>query len=310
MTDHPLLITVGRILNGNETIPNLLQYDSSIVINGSSNSYTLIDKKYVDDVAFGGVSAGTESAAGIWKGATPLQAASSTPNDGTYGYVDLAKHSTSTPTTSCDSSGTIGALCIPVAQNNGKLNNNFIDKSASSTWTGDNNFTASTTMASTSFSIIPTIPNASSTGSQVVGNWYFDLLHTVQAGNNILMATSSYEKIVTPTPTGATTTIKTINIGLIKGSLRVVYTYHVIGSAPQTCTYCIYKNDVYTGGACVKAQTTSGTYVNASAQDISGFNYYDNLSIGAASSSGGNMDCGLANFTIKADRGLTPTTDY
>jgi len=141
-----------------------------------TTDYQFANKKYVDDTAIAGGAIGTESTAGIWKGATQTQMASSTPNDGTYGYILQSKYATSSPYTS--------GLYIPITQNDGKLSPNFIGGNnaysftATTTQEGANitnlNATGSNYLASTTFTNIPKINGTPTDPNDAINKNYAD----------------------------------------------------------------------------------------------------------------------------------------
>ena len=115
-------------------------------------------KDYIDNSVNQGAATSTESAGGIVILATEIQVASSTASTANEPYVIQAQNATSTPTYSCDASGTTGALCVPVGENDGKLSQLWLDLTESYTWTGTHIFDGSNTFA-----------NATTTGNFVLG---------------------------------------------------------------------------------------------------------------------------------------------
>ncbi len=123
-------------------------------------------KKYIDDVAIAGGVVGTESTAGIWKGATALQSASSTLTSGGYGLCLQPRYASSSPYTN-----QVGI--IPVTQNNGKISQSYLDLTQAYTWSGSQTFSNTGTMsitASTTFSATTTMAGliASSTADKPI----------------------------------------------------------------------------------------------------------------------------------------------
>lgn len=156
ITDGPQLMILSRIINGIGTFPNLLTYKSGTACTGSSGNSTICDKAYIDGVAVAGASNANETTKGIIELATVIEQASSTSLGSTAASLVLqAKNSTSTPLSSCNSTSIIGALCAIIAQNNGKIDPNFISTTSNYLWSGtntfagQNSFTATTTMATT-----------------------------------------------------------------------------------------------------------------------------------------------------------------
>lgn len=96
---------------------------------------------YVNNVAVSGAPNASETVKGLTELATAIEQASSTILGGTgAGAVNQAQYSTSTPTSACDGTATIGALCSPVARNSGKLSQLWIDLTEAFTWTGVHTF--------------------------------------------------------------------------------------------------------------------------------------------------------------------------
>ena len=127
ITDHPSLSIALRILNGDETLPNLIKYDATTT---PTLDTQLVHKFYVDSLTAAGVSAITESVAGIGILATQEEMAAGTPTS-SYSGVDynlLAQNryfnQTSTGTTT------------PVAEADGDLNVGWIPLDADYDWTG------------------------------------------------------------------------------------------------------------------------------------------------------------------------------
>jgi len=122
---------------------------NNLTINATDDEDTLVDKEYVDSVVQQGGATSTESVTGITQLGTALETASST-FDSQVPTVLQTKNATSSPAYGCDGTATAGALCVPVAQNNGKLSDSFTDFTTTKTFTGEVNLTASSSIASTS----------------------------------------------------------------------------------------------------------------------------------------------------------------
>lgn len=124
---------------------------------------------YVNQIAIAGAANSTESVKGISQLATAKQQASSTVSGTTGASLGLySLYSTSTPVRGCDGTAVVGALCIPVARNNGTLSPNFIATSSSDIYTfggtvglsGISNITSSNIASSTLASSTAYILNA------------------------------------------------------------------------------------------------------------------------------------------------------
>jgi hypothetical protein len=104
----------------------------------------LIDKTYADGLVAAGVATSSETNfGGVWL-ATQLQQASSTDGSPNAPYVLQSKNATSTW-----NSATAG-LMIPVSQNNGKLDQGWLDLSEIFTFTGNNTFSGNNSFSGTS----------------------------------------------------------------------------------------------------------------------------------------------------------------
>jgi len=105
----------------------------------------------VSAVAAGAVDI-SEIVKGIGEAGTAVEQASSTLVGGTAARTLVqTRYSSSSPVRGCDSTSTVGALCIPVAQNDGKINTNYIGTSSSYTynWGGLHTFNSTTTLTGT-----------------------------------------------------------------------------------------------------------------------------------------------------------------
>jgi hypothetical protein len=67
ITDGPVLLVLSRILNGDETVPNVLSYASGVTPSANDD---LADKEYVDGVAIAGAPDGNTTTKGIFEQAT------------------------------------------------------------------------------------------------------------------------------------------------------------------------------------------------------------------------------------------------
>jgi len=144
ITNHPSLAIVSRILNGDETIPNVLSYSSQPTFNQDEQ---LATKKYADDLAIAGSPAGSTTIAGIFQVANTNQLIHYTTTTGSTGkllILPLSYFATST-----DKRG--ATTTVVMTDIDGKLDQSFYD--LTETWT----FTASTTLATTTITKDTTI---------------------------------------------------------------------------------------------------------------------------------------------------------
>jgi hypothetical protein len=138
ITDHPSLTILARIMNGIDTLPNIISYVTQpTFISGTQ----LVDKTYVDGGILAGAATSTESTIGIVRLATALQTASSTATTANTPYVIQAQNATSTYNSAT------APLKVVVTQNDGKIDSNFIRQSDNFAWTGGNSFTGANTFS-------------------------------------------------------------------------------------------------------------------------------------------------------------------
>lgn len=109
ITNHPVLAVAVRILNGDERLPNRLQYETSTA--PCSDGDHICDKTYIDGVAIAGASDASSTAKGIVELATSaeLQTGNATGTTGAFLVVPAEL-------TSATSSNTAGI--VPVTQDN------------------------------------------------------------------------------------------------------------------------------------------------------------------------------------------------
>lgn len=146
ITDAPVLLILSRVLNGDETIPNILSYASS------SGTFTaneqVVNKGYVDGVAFSGAPDASDTVKGVSEVANRTEAASSTPTgsgDTTAPLILTTTISTSTCQTATSS--------VIVSQSDGYISQNCTDFSLPFVFTGGvstTNFTANSVTSSVS----------------------------------------------------------------------------------------------------------------------------------------------------------------
>jgi hypothetical protein len=133
ITDYPALAIVSRVLNGNETLPNRLVYDSSIATS-TFTTYNLVNKQYVDGVTLQGAPTATSTTPGVVQLASGSELSAGTAQSGAYTLVPRNSFFNFTPQ---------AATTVPVTNAAGKLAQGFLDLTAS--WA----FTGTTTLAAT-----------------------------------------------------------------------------------------------------------------------------------------------------------------
>src|SRR5574343_392179 len=129
ITDAPQLLILSRIMNGDETFPNILRYSSSPTITGDLNA--LANVAYVNALTAQGVATSTENNfGGVWL-ATQQQMASSTYGGVNKPYVMQGRYATSSP------SGTSASgLYAVISKVNGKISQLWLDLSEAVTSSG------------------------------------------------------------------------------------------------------------------------------------------------------------------------------
>ena len=146
-TDYPQIAILSRILNGTDTIPNVIKYNSEPTFTYGDHDLVTWDKAkdYTDSVAIAGAPDATTVVKGISQKATALQVASST-NIGSTGASLFIPASNATSTYNVATA----PLKVVVTDNSGKIDGNFLDMSENYTFTGQNTFNATTTIAASS----------------------------------------------------------------------------------------------------------------------------------------------------------------
>lgn len=204
VTDAPLLLNITRILNGIGTIPNVLSYTTAPTF---TNGLQLVDKTYADAGVIAGGVVGSNSTPGIFIKATGLQAASTT---GSFTYNATA-YSTLLPASISTSSPYAPGLYIPVTQNNGTLNPNFISTSSVYVWSGNNSYTGTSLFnGASTFNVSPTFGTFDATSSLVTST------STIAGNLTIAKNASTTNLIISGTCTGcvaAPTIVTATNAG-------------------------------------------------------------------------------------------------
>lgn len=135
ISDYPLIQLLKAILNGEDTIPNVLHYNASTgpcVYNDD-----ICKKSYIDSVASAGASDANETTKGIVELSTTAEAAAGTSAGATGARL--------VPPNSMFSATPGAAIMVPVTSALGKLAQGFWDLTQSFTWTGNHAFNSGTT---------------------------------------------------------------------------------------------------------------------------------------------------------------------
>jgi len=121
VTDFPVLQQFGRILNGTDTIPNVLSYGSGVATSTFTNPQMVASKGYVDSVSYSGSPNGSTIVKGIWQGATPTQQASASSTGSTGANLALQSAYASSTTL-----GTSTANYAVITNSNGYIDPSFL----------------------------------------------------------------------------------------------------------------------------------------------------------------------------------------
>jgi hypothetical protein len=141
ITNSPQIAIVSRILNGDETLPNPIKYESTISTSTLfANGQYLASVNYVNGVALQGAPLATTTLQGLVQAGTANQISSSVQN-GSTGAVLFAPGNLFASSSSAN-------ILIPVTQSNGKLNQNFLDLTQNWTFSGSVSFTGTATFGS------------------------------------------------------------------------------------------------------------------------------------------------------------------
>lgn len=141
ITNYPQLAIVSRILNGNETLPNPIVYDSSISTTTlSSNTTYLANVAYVNGVALQGAPTATGTTPGVLQLATRIQLSNGTAMSGPYTLVPSNEYFTYNP---------IAATSVPVSNASGKIAQGWFNLAEPWAFTASTTFTSTTTLAAT-----------------------------------------------------------------------------------------------------------------------------------------------------------------
>jgi len=141
ITDHPVLATIIRLLNGQGTLLNNLTINGMTIGGGtitgltstplSSATSSVANVNYVNSVATSGVADASEVTSGKSELSTGAEAAAGTAYGTTGSRLSLpGSLATSTPSAN---------ISIPVTNSSGKLSQSFLDLTASFTFTGSVN---------------------------------------------------------------------------------------------------------------------------------------------------------------------------
>lgn len=209
ITDHPLVTIIARILNGDETIPNALKYNSTSTAAFTDGSY-VVNKQYVDNTAFNGAPDASTVTKGLGEIATCAELASSTATGGTT--APLVARST------CFASTPSATTTVPVTNASGTLPTGFIAQDAGAFYSflggvtsASSTLNGTTRLGTSTFSVIPTIPTSTpSASSSVASRNYVDGLTYLRVATGTIADNTD----VATSGAGGTVTSSTITHGL------------------------------------------------------------------------------------------------
>jgi len=136
ITNHPQLTILTRIMSGDETYPNALTYDASVVVNAASATNTIPNLQYVNTVATSGAAFANYDTTGIVRLATSSQLTIGTATSSAGEYLVV-------PSELVHASSSAKAL-IPISRTTGKIDQGWLDLTESFTFTGATAFASST----------------------------------------------------------------------------------------------------------------------------------------------------------------------
>ena len=230
-------------LTGNQTVAGIKTFSSFPITPSSAPSadYEMANKKYVDDVAFAGVGAATESTPGAAELATQAETDGGTDDERIVTPKKLA-------TTTNIPAGVATAL-------GGKVST-----------TGNETVNGVKTFGS-----IPVLPASDpTTDNQAARKAYIDGKFSVTPGDYLLLSADT-ERTSNSTSYAK---VKEITLG-IKGTIRIKFDMKAELSSDRTAYAKIYRNDVAVG----TEQTQSNNVYTTKSEDISGWNIGDKLQL-------------------------------
>ena len=147
VTNYPQLAILSRILNGDETLPNALEYATSVSTSTlAGNNQYLASVDYVNSVSYSGAPDADEDTKGIVEQATRSELGSGVSSGDTSAPLFVPNQYFSTSSSATTS--------VVVTKSNGKINQNFWDLTEDFTWSGEHTFNGTTTLATTTINYI------------------------------------------------------------------------------------------------------------------------------------------------------------
>lgn len=234
ITDYPQLAIVSRILNGQETLPNIITYASGVT-NAliGANGQNMASVGYVVSTSYSGTVDATNAIKGIVELATAGELAAGTATGSTGAYL-VAPSSLFNQTSSATN-------LVPITNSSGKLSSGFIDQTIDYTWSGTNTFSGNVYLATTTSPAV----------NQSISRYYIDYkLPDSIAGSS----TAASNNATTTDDHAVLTKVKEAYVGRA-GVYTVTFTLGV-DAAPNPVYGQIYKNGTTTG----TLRTATSTY--------------------------------------------------
>ncbi len=138
VSNYPQLAIISRIINGDETFPNELEYASHPTFTENTH---IIDKKYADDLSFSGTADALFSTKGLVELATTSELIAGTATGSSAAYLAI-------PNLFCNTTSSATNL-VPITGTDGKLSQGFLDLTENYSWSGNATFTGETTFSGT-----------------------------------------------------------------------------------------------------------------------------------------------------------------
>ena len=215
-------------------------------------------KGYVDGGILAGAATSTEGVTGIVRLATALQAASSTPTTANTPYVMQAQYATDTPQYGCATgyTGTAGAGCSVIASLAGKIKQAWLDLTASFTWTGNHTFSGATTTVTGVFGVGTTSPYTimGVTGELVANNFTATSTNATSTFQNLRVVTNATTTnlVISGTQEGGATKYTASSTAFSCASGTCTYT----GSAPTAANIAVGNWEANDGGVLFRGDVT------------------------------------------------------
>ncbi|RKX72457.1 hypothetical protein DRP43_00735 [candidate division TA06 bacterium] len=212
VTNYPQLAILSRILNGEETLPNIIEYSTSSL--SFTDNAQIPSKKYVDDTVSAGAPDASEITKGLVEQATRSELGSETSSGDTSAPLFIPNQYFST-----SSSAT---TTVPVTGSDGKLDQNFWDLTEDFTWSGEHSFSGTTTFSGniTSSSGTTTLATTTVSGDLTcTGTATIDKLVLANGSLTFLFGDGSDGDVVISTDTTLTRDMYYNNLTINSGTL-------------------------------------------------------------------------------------------